>query len=320
MTQDALWKKILDELFQDFLAFFFPKIYQDVDFSKGHQFLDKELSKIIKDSSVGKKIVDKLIKVYLKDGSEKWLLIHLEIQGYSEKNFPQRMFTYNYRIFDKYQKEVISLAVLTDPDKNYRPSEYRISRWGFNLIFQFPIIKLIEYRERWDELSTNKSPFSFVVMAYLKTLETKGNDQERYSWKKHFLSELFNYGMDRKTLSAVYNFIDWLMTLPKELDDEIYEEVIQIEKEHKMATLSTAERIGREKGVKEGRKEGLIEGLQKAVIDILLIKFGEQSVDLQAKILTIANIDILETLRAQLKQQQSVEGAEKAIEESLKLD
>lgn len=106
MKQDVLWKNILDELFPDFLAFFFPEIYRDIDLSAGYQFLDKELTKIIKNSAVGGRIVDKLVKVYLHDGSEKWLLIHLEIQGYPEENFPERMFIYNYRIFDRYHKEV----------------------------------------------------------------------------------------------------------------------------------------------------------------------------------------------------------------------
>ncbi len=329
MNQDVLWKNILDELFPDFLAFFFPEIYRDIDISAGYQFLDKELTKIIKDSSLGSRIVDKLVKVYLQDGSEKWLLIHLEIQGYPEENFPERMFIYNYRIFDRYHKEVISLAVLTDTDEKYRPAEYRVSRWRFNLIFQFPVIKLIDYRKKWNALRKSKSPFAYVVMAYLKTQETEGDDRERYGWKKRFLKELYLQGMNRETISALYNFIDWMMNLPEELEDKIYQEIVKTEEEHQMAVLSTAERIGRQKGIREGRQEGRQEGLQeglreglqqglhKAIADILEIKFGEAGVELAKKIVSITSIELLENLRLSLKKALSVTEAGNLISNAL---
>ncbi len=79
---------------------FFPNIHKDIDFSKGYEFLEKELQKIIKTSKTGRRYADKLVKVFLKNGSERWLLIHIEIQGYKEKKFPERMYTYNYRIFE----------------------------------------------------------------------------------------------------------------------------------------------------------------------------------------------------------------------------
>ncbi len=317
MNQDVLWKNILDELFPDFLAFFFPEIYRDIDISAGYQFLDKELTKIIKDSSLGSRIVDKLVKVYLLDGSEKWLLIHLEIQGYPEENFPERMFIYNYRIFDRYHKEVISLAVLTDMDEKYRPAEYRVSRWKFNLIFQFPVIKLIDYRKKWNALRKSKSPFAYVVMAYLKTQETEGDDRERYGWKKRFLKELYLQGMNRETISALYNFIDWMMNLPEELEDKIYQEIVKTEEERQMAVLSTAERIGRQKGIKEGLQEGLQQGLHKAIADILEIKFGEAGVELARKIVSITSVELLERLRLSLKKALSVTEAENLISDAL---
>lgn len=84
---DSAWKEVIENLFEDFLQFFFPDIFADIDFSKGYEFLNKELSSIVKDNKIGKRFADELVKVFLKDGSEKWLLIHIEVQGYKEKNF-----------------------------------------------------------------------------------------------------------------------------------------------------------------------------------------------------------------------------------------
>ena len=129
---DSGWKEILDLYFPQFLQFFFPEIYNDMDFSqKSYEFLDKEFQSIIKEGEVGRRYADKLIKVYLRDGNEKWLLIHIEVQGEKEEKFEERLYIYNYRIFDRYRKEVITLVVLTDSSKKFRPKKYEITRWGF---------------------------------------------------------------------------------------------------------------------------------------------------------------------------------------------
>jgi len=53
-------------------------------------------------------------------------LIHLEVQGEPEDVFPQRMFVYSYRTYDKYQKQIASCAILTDPDPDWRPDHWEI--------------------------------------------------------------------------------------------------------------------------------------------------------------------------------------------------
>lgn len=299
--QDEAWKEIIEKLFPDFLAFFFPQIYKDIDFSKGFEFLDKELQKILKRSEVGKKIVDKLVKVYLNDGSEKWLLIHIEVQDYQQENFSERIYIYNYRIFDRYRKEVISLALLTDANRNYRPTKFRISRWGFELSFQFPIIKLIDYQEKWEELEQNPNPFSIVVMSFLKTIETKGDEQQRYSWKKRFLIELYNRGLSRDNIFFLYQFIDMLMNLPDELENALTEEIVKIEEDRKMSIVTSAERKGR------------IEGLQESIFDIFEIKFGKNIYELFGQVQQIHDIEILQKIRLGLKKAQTLEETKNLI-------
>ena len=68
----------------------------------------------------GSKFVDKLVKVYLKNGSEQWLLVHIEVQSDEDEEFSLRMFRYFYRIFDRHGKPVVSLAIVTGP-ANWKP-------------------------------------------------------------------------------------------------------------------------------------------------------------------------------------------------------
>lgn len=298
---------MLEDLFEDFIAFFFPRIHQDVDWFRGYQFLDQELRKILKSSATSKRIVDKLVKVFLKDGSEEWLLIHIEIQGYKQKNFPERMFVCNYRIFEKFHKEVVSLALLTDENPKFRPSEYRRERWGFEVLCRYPVVKLIDYRKRWAELEASDNPFAIMVCAYLKTLEVKGNVQELYSWKKHFLLELYWRGMSREVLLAIYKFIDWIMELPKELESELTEEFITIEEKEHMPYVTSAERLG----IKKGRAEGITQGIAA----ILEIKFGPDGLPLSARAAQAREAETLQKLMERLKYVQSLQEAERVFDE-----
>jgi hypothetical protein len=307
MEQDSPWKEALEEFFEEFMENFFPDIYKEIDFSKGYEFLDQELQQIAVSSETGKRVVDKLVKVYLIDGSEEWLLIHIEIQGYEQEEFPDRMYIYNYRILDKFRKEVVSLALLTDDNPNFRPNEYQRSRWGCNLLFQYPVVKVIDYRERWAELESSSNPFAIIVCAYLKTLETEGNVQERYKWKKRFLLELYQRGMEREVILKVYKFIDWIMTLPKGLNKEIHTAVKSIEEAQKMPYITTAEQIGRE--------EGLAQGLAQGLAAILEIKFGEAGQRLGERAHQIEDFETLKSMMAKLKGIKSLSEAEKLFDE-----
>lgn len=92
--KDVLWKGMLEVVFEDFLRFFFPDADNLYDFERGFVFLDKELGEMYPepDKEMDTRYVDKLVKVYRKDGGESWLLLHVEVQGYHDLLFPQRMF------------------------------------------------------------------------------------------------------------------------------------------------------------------------------------------------------------------------------------
>ena len=121
---DEPWKEALSEYFEAFLCFFFPEVHQLIDWTKIPESLEKELKRITASAKTKKRFADKLYKVWLLRGEEAWILIHIEIQSQYEENFPQRMYIYNYRAFDLYQKPVISLAILGDERVNWRPDSY----------------------------------------------------------------------------------------------------------------------------------------------------------------------------------------------------
>jgi hypothetical protein len=63
---DTPWKDLLDRFFEAFMAFFFAEAHAQIDWLRGFEFLDKELQKITADAAIGRRSVDKLVKVWLK--------------------------------------------------------------------------------------------------------------------------------------------------------------------------------------------------------------------------------------------------------------
>lgn len=93
---DSPWKEALELFFEAFMQFYFPGLCTEIDWSRGFEFLDKELQQVLREAEFGRRHIDKLVKVWLKDGGEQWILIHIEFQGQPQAEFPERMYVYNY--------------------------------------------------------------------------------------------------------------------------------------------------------------------------------------------------------------------------------
>lgn len=87
---DSPWKEILGAYLPEFLVFFFPAAYREIDWARGYESLDKELEQIARDAALGKRLADKLFKVWLRNGQARILLIHVEIQGERDTRFSER--------------------------------------------------------------------------------------------------------------------------------------------------------------------------------------------------------------------------------------
>lgn len=281
---DSPWKDILDLLFVEFMAFFFPAASTQIDWSRGHEYLDKELQKITTDASTGRRTVDKLVKVYLLNGAELWVLVHVEVQMQPETEFPERLFVYNYRIRDRFGVRCATFAVLTDDDARWRPTRYEDSLLGTVLRMDFATAKLLDLEQDWAPLEASANPFAVVVMAHAKHRATRRNPHERLTWKLDLTKSLYRRGYDRSQVIALYRFLDWVMTLPDELARAYVDAMDDFEREQKMTYLSYAERLAQEKGFEQGIEQGVRAGRIQAIVRQLQRLFGPLAEEDQAAI------------------------------------
>jgi hypothetical protein len=245
---DSPWKEALDRWFRPFLAFFFPPAHADIDWSRGYETLDTELQQVVRDAELGRRYADKLVKVWLRDGSERWLLIHVEVQGRREEGFARRVFVYNYRIFDKYNAEVVSLVVLADDEADWLPRGFRYGRWGGETGNHFEPVKLLHYAGREAELEADANPFARVVLAHLKALETRRDPAGRHARKLRLVRGLYEGGFSADDVRELFRLIDWMMELPPALKSLFWQEVERLEEERRMPYVTSVEQIGFQRG------------------------------------------------------------------------
>ena len=240
---DTPWKIALEQHFQEFMAFYFPSAYGQINWEIKHEFLDKELQAITKDALVGTRHVDKLVKVTRLSGQEDWLCIHVEIQVSREPKFTERMFVYNYRIFDHYARPVASMAVLGDDDPDWLPQQFGYTVMDCEMTFRFPIAKLAKFAGQDAALAVHANPFALLTLAYLQNRATTKDMSARYDVKCKLIRLLLERKWEGTLIREFFLVIDWMMELPPELALQLSQFVTALEEEQKMEYVSSIERI-----------------------------------------------------------------------------
>jgi hypothetical protein len=300
MDFDSPWKEALEIYFQAFLALFFPHIHADIDWSRGYEFLDKELQKIVPKTGRGRLYVDKLVKVWRKNGREAWVLIHVEVQAQREAGFPKRMYRYNTRLTERYNRTVVSLAVLADDDPHWRPDHFEVELWGWSVRMGWPPLKLLDYANRVGELEDSQNPFAKVVLAHLKALETRGDPAGRRTWKLRLVRGLYERGFSTEDVRQLFRVIDWLMELPPRVRRRFDKELNEYEEGRRMPYVTSIERSGMYKMIERGLRAKFGKEAADLLPAILDMDDAEKYLALQQTIITATTLDEVRRACAEL--------------------
>jgi len=275
-NNDSLWKGITEEVFDDLLRFFFPKADTIIDFSRGFDFLDKELAVMYPepDKASDTRFVDKLVKVYRLDGREEYLLVHVEIQGETKNKdrplFAERMFRYFTRIFNKDQKPVTAIAIFTAGDGAKMPDQYEYDFLGTTLVYRYNTYRIIDPTD--EELITSNNPFAQVVLAArVALLAGKLTDWELKDRKLLVARHLLGKKMYAKgKIDVILSFLrNYVVFEDPEINRKFDEDIDQLTgKQNTMGIIEILAEQRAEKaleqGLEQGREEGREEGREQA--------------------------------------------------------
>ena len=285
---DGPWKEALDLYFRDFVELFFPDIAREIDWTQPVEPLDKELQQLTPDAAVGRGVVDKLVKVWTLAGEQESVFVHVEVQAQNDPDLPRRMYQYNHRLEDRYGPMPVSLAVLGDYGRTWRPTEFRAGRWKCEVAFTFPVAKVADWRDREGELEQSPNPFAAFALAHLKTVETDRSAADRLEWKLRIVKHLYDRGLGQVDLIQLSRLVDGMMTLPPVEAQRFDTDIRAFEREKQMPFITPRERDW----LAQGEARGNINGLE-AVLDI---RFGADGLALMPRVRQITDPAALESL------------------------
>jgi predicted transposase YdaD len=258
-TYDKLWKGIIEDLAEDCLLFYYPDLAVNIDFGKGIEFLDQELIQLFPEAEKNNRTIDKLLKVYLLNGTEEWVLIHIEVQGYEDNFFEQRMFTYFYRIFDRYQKAITALAILTDKKKDYQPHSFQREFYGTRILYEFCTYKVLEQSK--EALGKSDNPFALVVLATLEAIEKgKLSDTAVMQIKRNLARLLLERNYEKLKIIALFKFIQNYIRFENKENYSIFAKHFYSTYQPNQKNMGVVDIL-----IEDARQEGIDLGIEKGI-------------------------------------------------------
>jgi hypothetical protein len=254
---DTPWKDALTRYFQEFVAFYFPAVHLEIDWTAPCTFLEQELAQVTRDARLGCRRVDKLVRVTRVDGADQCVFVHVDIQGHYDKDFAERVFVYNYRIYDRYRRPVSSLVVFADGNTNWKPNVFGYELFGCAMSIRFPCVKLNDFAGRLQQLMQEENVFGVITAAHLLTQQTRHRNVKRLAVKGYVSRMLYERNWDKQRIVDLFNIIDWMMQIPPSLEAQLLRDIARLERKNGMPYMSSFERQGLERGLARGRQEGL---------------------------------------------------------------
>lgn len=260
---DSLWKAVLEDIFDDFLRFFIPNADDLFDIERGFEFLDKELEQLFPpdEDEFQPRYVDKLVKVYTRNGEE-WILVHVEVQGYTDPDFAQRMFTYYYRILDKYQRPITAFAILTDSNRRFHPTVYERSFIGTQLRYEFNTFKVLDQPD--EDLDRTDNPFGAIIQTVKLALQRRKRGiggEELLDLKLDLAKRLLAKKIPKGKIRILMDFLRHYVRFQTDTLRTKFDEQLSILTNQRKTMgleeflLQRAERQGEKKGSEQAKKQ-----------------------------------------------------------------
>jgi predicted transposase/invertase (TIGR01784 family) len=92
------------------------------------------------------------------------------------------------------------------------------------------------------------------------------------------MRQLYDRGMSAPDIRNLYDFIDWTMMLPEDLEMAFWQELKTFEEAQQVAYITNAERIGKQIGIKEGLQQGETQNARKVALKMLREGFDRDTI------------------------------------------
>ena len=300
MGHDQRFKEFLQLFLQDFLKLFYPEVEERLDFET-LELIDKELFTDFPEGNPRE--ADVVAKLRNREGSPEIVLIHVEIQSRSERDFEVRMFGYYAMLWLRYQLPIFPIVVyLRGGKRGLTTEEYRTALFGREILrFRYMAIEMAPldaevYRE-------GGGPVGAALSALMDHPKAADPVELRFSMVKQVaeseLAALPKFLLVH--IIAVYFELTaeemqryWRLVSRKEYRKVQEVELTWADKLIEQGRQEGAEK-GREEGHEEGRRVGLIEGKRGTLLRLLTAKFGPLPEATSSRVQALESLDELDS-------------------------
>jgi hypothetical protein len=289
------WKRAIRALLPHFLELFLPRLHEIVDWNCQPIFLETELDATSKESPTGRRIADLVVQLRRRDGHDTYLVVLVEIQGQWKADLAEAVFRKFLRLVDRHDSPVEVIVVLTDIHSAWRPERFELRGRTTRIVLEFPVIKILDWRERKAELEATSNPFATFVLAVLTTLETDP-DETRQSRKISLIKRMFRQGLRLDLLRELVHAADQVMGLAPSLDRDAWDTIRADKETNAMTYIPIFERDAMERGRLLGLAEGKAEGKVEAVLTVLHTKFVDAPAEWIDQLKQIRDPAVLDSL------------------------
>ncbi|WP_040981188.1 hypothetical protein [Oceanobacillus jeddahense] len=173
---------------------------------------------------------------------------------------------------------VYSIALLTDASQEEHQDAFYYSFYGTELTYAYNTYRFHEKDPK--ELKKSDNPFALAVLAGIYASKNKGKKAKDHEKMLRYKQQLLNLAFEKYShrtnyLAALLYFIDYMMLIPSDLQEQLYETlpIAQNEKEEKiimgLEQLRDTPTFGRlyreieEKATKKGLEQGIEQGIKQ---------------------------------------------------------
>jgi len=216
------------------------------------------------------------------------MLIHIEIQGYLDEKFDERMYIYQYRIFDKYKVKTAAIAIFTDNNPNFFPKKYRSRIFDTVIDYQFLAYKLSDKKE--SDFHNSNNPFSIIMeTAWWGLKKNKLTQGQLFSKKINLYRRLKHQGFSKEQIRNLLTFIKYYIPFENsELNLKFEDKIDEISK--------NKETMGIREALLNFHEE---KGIDKTFQIIDLLNEGKSVAEISEKL--EVSVELIEKLKAKIK-------------------
>ncbi len=302
---DGPWKEALTALFRHLLRLYRPAEAAQVDWQRGLDSLETEMQKLLPASQTGVKRIDKLFKAYLHTGEVRYY--HVEVQCWVDSDFEHRVYIYSSVAELFCGDPVDSLIVLGDNDPDWLPGGYAWERACSRKDFSFQPLKLLRWRGKEEDLFHSDNLFALFILAHLQAWATESNDEARADSKLRLLLRSCSLKMsaeDEVDRPALLRLIDWLLPLPPQRNDPIWQKIREVREGQTMPFVSWFE---------EQIEQAEVKSLHKGIALGLELKFGSDGQALATEVEKQTDLEWLRRFFDAIRPAQSLEDLRKLL-------